>query len=139
MLKVVTDTNTLISAFISNGNEYQILKLAKLKKVRLILSYEILWEFEEVIKRSKFGFSKEQIERAIEQVKSISDIMEPNIKLEVIKEDPDDNKVIECALEGKADYIVSGDTHLLDLKQYNGIKILTSTELLQMLKEPKED
>ena len=128
MLKVVSDTNTLISAVISNGNEYQILRLVKLKKVQLVLSYEILWEFEDVIKRQKFGFSKEQIEKALEQVKSISKIVEPNIKLEVIKEDPDDNKVIECASEGKADYIVSGDNHLLDLKKYEGIKIVSSVE-----------
>ena len=132
MFKIVPDTNVLISAVISNGYEFELLKLAKLEKLHLIISYEILWEFEEVIKRPKFGFSPEQILNAIEQIKSISEIIETSIKLDIVKRDPDDNKVIETALEGKADYIISGDKDLLDLKEHNSIKIINAREFLEV-------
>lgn len=126
MLKIVAGTNVLISATISNGYEYQLLKLVKLKKVDLILSYDILWEFEDVLKRPKFGFSRKQIANAIKQVKSISTIINPKIRLKAVKEDPDDDKIVECAIEGKADYIISGDKHLLRIREFQRIKIVNA-------------
>ena len=132
MLKIVPDTNVLISAVISQGCEYELLKLAKLGKISLFISYDILWEFEEVIKRSKFGFSTEQITNALKQIEDTCQIVEPTIKLDVVKRDKDDNKVIETAVEGEADYIVSGDKDLLDLKAYKGIRIINAREFLEV-------
>ena len=137
MFNLTLDTNILVSAFISKGNEYRILRLAKLEKIKLYISLEILEEFKEVISRSKFGFSQKQINKSIKQLLSISEILITSSKLEIVKEDPDDNKILECALDGKSDFIISGDRHLLDLKEYKNIKILTSRELLEKYNRAK--
>lgn len=135
MLKIVVDTNTLISAAITEGNEFELLKLAKLKKIELILSPQILKEFKEVISRPKFGFSQEQISGAFKQILTISTILVPTVKVSIIKEDPDDNKILECAETGKADYIVSGDGHLLKLKKYRDIKIVKTRFILDIIQK----
>jgi len=134
MLRVTPDTNTLISAFISEGNEYELLKSAKLGKIKIILSLDILKEFKDVISRPKFGFSKEQIKNVFKQILSISEIIVPKLKIRIIKEDPEDDKVLECASAGNVDYIVSGDRHLLNLKNYKNIKIIRTFEVLKLIK-----
>lgn len=135
MLKIVADTNILISAVITYGNEYEILKLAKLDKIKLIISYDILWEFEEVLKRQKFSFSGEQVKEILEQIESIAEIINPSIKLEVVKEDPDDDKVLEAAVEGKVNYVISGDEHLLKLKKYENVEIINSASFLEIFRK----
>lgn len=128
MLRVVVDTNVLVSATIVQGKQFEILRLAKMGKIKLTVSPDIIKEFEEVISRDKFGFSKEQVSLAIKQILEIAEIIIPQHKLSIIKEDPDDNIILECALESKADVIISGDTHLLDLKKYKEIRIVNATE-----------
>lgn len=128
MLKVVVDTNVLVSAAIVPGKQFEIVKLAKLGKIKLITSPNILKEFEEVISREKFGFSKEQVSLAIKQILEIAEIIIPQHKIDFIKSDPDDNIILECAQESNADIIISGDTHLLDLKKYKKIQIVNATE-----------
>jgi len=132
MIRIVPDTNILISAVISHGNEFEVLKLGKLGKIQIILSPEILKEFEGVISREKFGFSKEQIANAINQIKDIAEIVHPKIKLKVVKDDPSDDKILECAVWGKADYLVTGDRkHLLKIKKFRGVKLVSSGEFLR--------
>lgn len=63
----------------------------------------------------------------------IFDVVNPGIKLDVIKSDPDDNKILECAVACGAEYLVSGDAHLLGLKEYTGIKIITPKAALDIL------
>ncbi len=63
----------------------------------------------------------------------ISTKVTPKENVEVIREDPEDNKFLDCAVAGKADYIVSGDQHLLELNEHEGIKIVTASELLKVL------
>jgi len=122
-MKIVLDTNTLISALgWSEGNEGQLMKKCILREVKLVLSASIIEEFKGVIKREKFNFiSAEKKQEFIENLVEISDIVEFDKKVNVIKDDPNDNKILECALCGKVDYIVSGDHHLLDLKEYRSI------------------
>ena len=133
MFNVTLDTNILVSAFISKGKEYRILRLVKLGKIKLSLSLEILKEFKEVISRPKFGFSQEQINKATKELLSISEILITSSKLEIVKEDPDDNKIIECAFESKSDYIITYDIYLLKLKEYNGIKIIKPEDFLKLI------
>ncbi|MBI2630224.1 putative toxin-antitoxin system toxin component, PIN family [Candidatus Pacearchaeota archaeon] len=71
--------------------------------------------------------------RTIETITHISTIVEPKTKIEIIKDDPDDNKIIECAIEGKVDFIISQDNHLLNLKEFQGIKIVSPKEFLNKL------
>ena len=121
MLRVVLDTNVLVSATITQGKQFEFLELAKLGKIKIVTSPSIVEEFKEVI-------SKEQVSVAIKQILEIAEIVIPQHKLNVIREDIDDNVVLECALESNADFIVSGDFHLLELKSYQNIKIVNATE-----------
>jgi len=134
MLKIVPDTNVLVSAFITEGNESKLFGLAREGKIKLIISSEILDEFNDVIKRDKFGLTQEEIVDFNTQLIINVDIVHPKIKLKVVKDDPSDNKILECAVEGKADYLVSGDKHLLRIKKFRGIRIVNAKEFLEKIK-----
>ncbi len=127
-MRIVTDTNVLISATFWSGHSEKIVLKAEDKKVELILSKEIIMEYCKVMEyheiQDKIKNKKLEISQTILKIISISTIVEPKGKLDIIKEDPDDNKILECALEGNADYIVSQDKHLLKLKQFKEIKII---------------
>ncbi|MBU4266951.1 MAG: putative toxin-antitoxin system toxin component, PIN family [Candidatus Altiarchaeales archaeon] len=133
MTQAVLDTNILVSAAIARGNEFELLELAKEGRYELILSTGILEEFEGVVSQERFGFTKNIREEIINNVIKIAKIVDPKGKIDAIKEDPDDNKIIECALEGKADYIISGDKHLLKLGKFQGIEVITTTKFLELL------
>ena len=135
MLKITPDTNTLVSAAISKGNEYELLRLAELGNVKLILSPQIIQEFIGVISRPKFGFSEKQIADSIKQIIDVSNIIMPVKGIDIIKEDPEDNRILECAQAGKADYIVSGDRHLLNLKNYKSIRIIRTKQALDIIQK----
>jgi len=81
-----------------------------------------------VLDYAKLDFTAEEKLKLMGIVYSIADIVEISGNLKVIKEDPDDNIILESAISGKADYIITGDRHLLNLKEYLGIKILTNAE-----------
>jgi len=133
MIRLVLDTNTLISAVgWRHSKQRRILEACLLKKYLLIESADLLKEFVEVISRPKFSFvSQEQRSELVTRLISHCEMVEPKKKLNIVKQDPEDNKVLECSLEGKADYIITGDRHLLNLKQFGKTEILTAGEFLQ--------
>ncbi len=134
MLKFVFDTNVLVSALISTmGNPALLLDRAG-KSYMLFISKDILTELEDVISRDKFGFTEEEVNTIIEAIISFSEVINPGIKLDVIESDPDDNKILECAVACGASYIVSGDRHLLELKKYGKIKIITPKAALDLIR-----
>jgi len=130
-MKVTVDTNFLISATqwdYSVANK--LLKKLILSDVKIFTTQEILDEMVEVLERD-FKYSKSEAENIIEKILHFSEIIDPKQKLEIVKDDPDDNKVIECAVESSSDCIITYDNHLLKLKEYEGIKILKPEELLK--------
>lgn len=136
-MKVVCDTSTLVSSIFWRGNPREIVKLAGRGKIKLILSEPIIEELVGVVLREKF-FKEIQTKRinileAIKKIIEMSTIVEPTIRLNVVDEDPEDNKIIECAVTGDADFIVSSDNHLLKLKSYKGIPIITQKDLLNKI------
>lgn len=133
MIRVVADTNILVSATIAKGNQYMLLKKAKLGRFRLVLSPQIIAELKGVISRPKFGFSNEQVEAVLKQILSISEVVITTSKIDVVKDDPSDNSIIEAAIDGKADYIVSGDRDVLRLKKFKEVKMMTAREFLDKL------
>ncbi len=134
MLNFVFDTNVLVSALISTkGNPAMLLDKVG-KSYTLFISKDILTELEAVISRDKFGFTEEEVNTIIEAIISFSEVINPEIKLDVIKSDPDDNKILECAVACGASYIVSGDNHLLELKEYGKIKIITPKAALGLIR-----
>ena len=133
-MKIVFDTNVLISAFAFEGGiPADLLIFVMEKHFQLGLSKDILLEFEHVL-RKKFLWSIPEIKEAKRLVLEISTVVEPRKKLNIIK-DKMDNRILECAAEFTADFIISVDKHLLDLKQYKSIKILSVRNFFNHLSE----
>lgn len=132
-MRITVDTNVLISALGWNGAEAAIIKMVLDSKLELCLSAQILSEFYRVVKYPKLGFTDQEIDGFIGRLLPHVVFISPTQNLNVVTADPDDNKIIECAVEGKSDYIVSGDKHLLQLCQYEGIEILRAPEFMKII------
>jgi uncharacterized protein len=132
-IRVVFDTNIYISAIIFGGNPRQSLELARNREIELITSKAILLELAEKL-RDKFKWPEEDITEVIYGISIFAQIVNPKNRLKTIKSDPDDNKILEAALEGKVNYIVSGDKRdLISLKRFRNIPIITSKKFLDLL------
>ena len=130
MIKVVVDTNVFVSSFFG-GNPKKIIDLWKSGKVKLCLSGKIVDEYIEVLKRLGLKDKKELEELLSLFSRSFNIIFTTDTPvLDIVKDDPDDNKFIECAVALKCPYIISGDKHLKDIKNYMGIKIINPGEFL---------
>jgi uncharacterized protein len=129
MIRVVIDTNVYISALMFGGLPGFLFDLAFLQSFVLILSPALLDELDEKL-RLKFEVSAEDAAMTRAKLHSVARIVEPDEILHVIEEDPDDNRVLECAVKGQADTIVSGDRHLLRLAHYRGISIVTVRQFI---------
>jgi putative PIN family toxin of toxin-antitoxin system len=132
-MKIVLDTNQLISAFFWNGNERKVLEKCRAKELDLLISPDILGELDAVLDR-KFSVPEDKRAEYSKNIILVSRLVFPNKRIEAIKADPSDNRILECAVDGEADYIVSGDKHLFNLKEYRGIKILKAKEFLGIIK-----
>jgi|SRR5580704_11710873 putative PIN family toxin of toxin-antitoxin system len=130
MSRVVLDTNVYISALLFGGLPGSVLDLAILGAFTLILSPALLDELDEKL-RAKFEMTMEDTAFLRARLETVGEIVEPGEVLKVIVDDPDDNRVLECAVKGKADLIVSGDRHLLKLGMYRGIKIVTVRQFME--------
>jgi len=130
------DTNVYISAILFGGNPEKIRRLSKEGRVELLISEAIIAEVAEVLRR-KFNWENWQISQTIDEIREIATLVIPRQTLFIIKKDDNDNRILECAVEGKAQYIVSGDKHhLLPLKEYQGIRILTPAQFLEAISHP---
>lgn len=133
-MRIVLDTNVLISALgWKGGNEYKIAQKCFNRQITLISAIETMEEFRKVALRPKFGFGVEEIDEFISALIEVCEIIEPKDKFNVVTQDPSDNKFLDAAVSGKADFIISGDKHLLNLKEFKGIKILTPKEFLDYI------
>jgi len=131
MQRVVLDTNVYISAILFGGKPEKIRRLSKERKIELLISEAIIAEITEIL-RKKFNWESWQISQVIDEIREAAALIIPYKNISVIKEDDDDNRILECAIEGRAQYIVSGDEHhILPLKHYQGIKILSPDEFLK--------
>jgi hypothetical protein len=133
VLRVVLDTNVLISAILFGGKPRQILEKAIRGEIRLCLSEPILEELKGVLQRSKFDYSPEMIQFILTELMSIADFVNPSETLNVVLEDSEDNRILECAVEAKVNYIISGDLHLLKLNRYRNIEVLNVAAFLERL------
>src|SRR3989338_7617390 len=137
LLKLVLDTNTLVSAFFWEGNEAELFRKIEQGEAKLYITSEILKEVEEVIKRPKFdrvmknaGLTPDQIMQKIVSLPHL--VIAPKITVKVCR-DEKDNKFLECAKSAKADYLISGDEDLLSLKEYNGMFIVRTWRIFELL------
>lgn len=136
-MRVTVDTNVLISATFWNGSSNKIIEKVENKELELILSYEIIEEFVRVLNyegiQQKIRDKNLEMNRTVEKIVEMSKVIESKVKLNIIKEDPDDNKILECAKAGQVDFIVSNDNHLLKLKSLEGINIVSAEEFIKKL------
>lgn len=128
-IRVVPDTNILISSVFWRGKPFQVIKFGLERKYDLITSTEILEEFVDKM-LNKFGFPEDRLAEQMDIIFAHFQIV-PKISTVNVVRDPKDNKVVETAIDGRANYIVSGDPDLTDLKEFRGIKILTPDEFLK--------
>ncbi|MBU2495225.1 MAG: putative toxin-antitoxin system toxin component, PIN family [Candidatus Omnitrophica bacterium] len=121
-MKVVLDTNVLISGLHFEGNENRILVLFYRGMIEVYLSSFILKELE-IILEKKFGWEKKQVRILLSKINDIAVIVQPKRKISIIKTNEADNRILECAIEANADYIVTGDRkHLQPLKEFQVVR-----------------
>ena len=135
MLRLVIDTNVLISSFFG-GNPKKVIDLWTEGRALLCVTYGVLEEYLRVIARLPIAPESKNKLVAILQEKRNTELVNPSKHYSVIREDPEDNKFIDCAVEAQADYIISGDAHLLQVKAYRGIAIYSPKVFLQMIINP---
>ena len=130
-INVVIDTNVLISALLFDGIPGELIPLWQESNVVPLISKEIMFEYIRVLAYPKFNLSEKEIQYLMyEQVLPFFQVVEVVSGPLIIQEDPSDDKFIHCAIAGHADAIVTGDSHLLSLKRYHNIRIMTPSELL---------
>lgn len=122
--RLVLDTNVLISALGWRGAPREIVRHCFAGRCILLLSPQILAEIERVLHYPKFKFSPVQIDGYLEQLTEAAELVQPDRRVEVVVEDPSDNRFLECALAGRADAVISNDRHLLALESFEKIPIL---------------
>ena len=130
MHRVVIDTNVLISGIIQqSGFPFKVVKLWEDEVVVLVTSVATIEEAERVLNypkiRKRYALTSDDIQRTVANLLKYSVLVQDPTISNVIEQDPDDNKILATAIAGKADYIISGDMHLLTLNNYRGIDIVT--------------
>ena len=133
-IRIVADTNIFISGIFWEGNfSSQVIDLWKGGKIELISSLPIV---EEIIRNLR-GFKIEMDEKNVKEWEQIilenAILVEPSEKLDIVKEDSDDNKFLEAAITGNAGYVITQDKHLLKIKEFQGIKIVKPEQFLEIL------
>jgi uncharacterized protein len=132
-LKVVIDTNVFVSGLTFKGKPREVLDLIWRGDIEACISSFILKEVEETLKKD-FSWDRDQIKHTIEKIKARTILIQPKNKVSVIKENDDDNRILECAIEGTVQYLISGDRkHLLPLEEYQGTKIISPSDFLKLL------
>lgn len=140
MMRVVFDTNTLVSAHFWQGPPHRALNAVRAGKIQLLATEETIAEFDEVVHRSKFArhfeIAKITPDDLMSEYRLLVEVVTPAPITQQISDDPDDDIMLACAVGGQADYIISGDDDLLRLGSYQDIPIWNVRQLLNLLSEP---
>jgi len=134
-MKAVLDTNVLISSTISTGVPHEVVVAGLEGEYRLVVSVETLAEFRETLLKypDRFRMDEEEVQREVETIRYFAEFVEPEEAVTAVDDDPDDDKFLEAAVAGDVDYLVSGDTHLLDLGSFRDIRIVDPRTLYELL------
>lgn len=132
-IKVVLDTNVLVSAIIYGGKPRQLLSLILCKQIEAVTSPILLAELFEVLSK-KFSFEEKYLRLLDKQFKANLKVVQPKQEIAVLK-DEDDNRVLEAATAGKCQFIISGDKKLLELETFKGIQIISAEQFLSITRK----
>lgn len=137
-IKIVLDTNALISATFWYGDSYKIVQLCESRKLQLFISKDTIEEYMRVLEypeiKDKIKNKNLDFKLTTRKIISFATLVEPKRKIQSVEDDPDDDKFLEAAIEGNCNFIVTSDNHLLKLKEFEEIKIIKPNEFLEMLK-----
>jgi hypothetical protein len=132
--RVVLDTNVLISALLFRGLPGRLVPLWQERKIVLLVSPEILKEYIKVLSYPKFGLDEEEIKTILrKEVLPFVEPVRPGTRIEIIEEDPSDDKFLSLAVDGNAEFLVSGDSHLLGIKKYRKTGIVPIAKFLDFM------
>jgi len=137
-VRIVVDTNIWVSGLLWQGRPWQLLKLAEKGDVKLCAAYSMLLELEEVLAYDRLQSRLQMLQQTPSQLvayalnlSTVYDIYWAGPP--IVEADPDDDIFVLCAVEAGAEYLVTGDKHLLDLGSYQSVKIVTVTEFLDQI------
>jgi putative PIN family toxin of toxin-antitoxin system len=130
-VRIVIDTNVLISAIFWTGKPKQLLNHARRQKITFVTSYQLLDELRQILIRQDkpFHLQDNEADRVVEALRGFAEVVESHSEITVCHDEMD-NRVIACAIDGKAEYIITGDLHLLGLGSYKSVKIMTVADFL---------
>ena len=132
-LRVVLDTNVLVSGLNYAGLPSRLLRLLLQGETEWFVSPFILHELHRIL-TERFRWEEERAQRALRLIGEVAAEVDPPRSVSVIQEKDDDNRILECALHAKAHYLVSGDRrHLLPLREFRGVSIVSPAEFLELL------
>ena len=134
MLKVIFDTNVIVSAALYEGSlPALLLSLGLEDKVRLFVSPALLNEYESVFKRPRFKLDHRETLRLIEKIKEKAVLVIPTRQLKILQADEADNRILECATKAKADYIITGNKRHFPFEEFRGTKIVSPKEFMNKI------
>jgi putative PIN family toxin of toxin-antitoxin system len=128
-MRIVLDTNVIVSALVFGGLPRQILELAEAGWWEFCYSEDLQAEVRRVLER-KCGWEKSKLDEVLSELWMTGDLVVPRFKVKAVKEDPDDDRILECAIAANAKVLVSGDRHLLRLRKYKSILIVAPRDFL---------
>jgi putative PIN family toxin of toxin-antitoxin system len=132
-MTVVIDTNVVLSAILFGGKPKQVLEMALSGSIQLVISESLVIELQGVLQRPKFELSAQLVQTIVSEYASIACWIEPSEHFKVVVDDPSDNFFIDCAVAAKADYLITGDRHLLNLGTFKTIKIVSVETFIDIL------
>lgn len=130
-MRIVCDTNVLVSGILFGGHARRILQMASHGRISNVISGDILQELETVLSRPEFKLTVDQVAGILTLFRDTFELVHPTIRVRVVLVDPADDRILEAALAAGAEVIVSGDHHLRALSSWQGIRILSPAELAE--------
>lgn len=127
------DTNVLISAIMYGGNPRKVLESVISGSIQISVSEDLIQELQDVLQRPQFGLSIQFVHNTVAELTALAEWVAPKKHHHLVEEDPSDNLVLDCAVEAEADYLVTGDSHLLRLQKCGKVRIVTPQDILEVL------
>ena len=137
-MRAVVDTNVLISATFWTGRPKQILNRIRHGEITFLTSQILLDELKDILLRADkpFRLTKKEAEQVVTVMRNLAEVIQPHSHLSICR-DKNDNRVLECAVDGRAEWIITGDQHLLELRSFQGIRIVTPQDFLNQFESKR--
>jgi uncharacterized protein len=135
VIRIVLDTNVIVSALVFGGVPRGVLELAEAGQCQFFYSEPIQTEVRRVLSE-KFEWPQAMLREALPVLWSMGELVVPRTTIDAVADDPDDNRILECAVEAQAQVVVSGDHHLLALQKYKSISIVTPRQFIELFLSP---